>query len=85
MVEPAMRHLDHPAAGRVAVGVPRRGQRLLGAALRRDVRLVAARDRGLAAGVVVVAAVQAQVPLDQRCELGLRQRVGEDLRVQQVV
>ena len=59
-VEPAVPDLHHPAPRRVAVGVPRRRQRLRRARLGRDVRRVAAGAAVVAARGVVVAPVQAR-------------------------
>ena len=77
-VAPAMRRLDHPAARRVAVGVAGRGQGLCSGRFGRDMRGVAAARRGLAAGGVIVAPVEAAVA--RRADLG-GDRV--DLRVEQ--
>src|SRR6185312_4432544 len=61
-VEPAVRDLHHPAARRVSGGVAGRWERLRGAGLWRDMRGVPVRAGLLAAGRIVVAPVQAQMP-----------------------
>ena len=64
-VEPGMSDFDHPATGRMAVGMAWRRERLGGAGLGRDMRDQMMVLGSLAAGVVVIAAVQDQMPHGQ--------------------
>ena len=81
---PTVRHRDHPAPWRVAVGVAGWRQRLCRAGLGREVRDGAARAGRRAAGAVVVATIQAPLTLDQRRAFGRPHRVRDDLRIEQV-
>lgn len=65
-IEPTVRDLDHPAAGRMAIGVAWRRQWGGRARLGRDVRRVPAGGRRLAAGGVVIAAVEREMRWGRR-------------------